>query len=59
VLPIGLGDVTYTLKPDEAYEAHSCTECYEAAKRDAGTEGNPAKVELVSDSSQVRPELKK
>ena len=58
-LPIGLGDVTYTPKPDQAYEAHSCAECYEATQREAGTEGNPAKVELVADSRQVGEELKK
>jgi hypothetical protein len=26
-VPIELGDVTYTPKPDQAYEAHSCAEC--------------------------------
>jgi len=59
VMPLGLAEVTYTPLPDEAYEAHSCADCYEAANRDGGTDGNPAKVELVADSRKARAELDK
>jgi len=45
----GSGTVSYTPLPAEAYEAHTCAKCYEAGRRSMGTEGNPAKVELVAE----------
>ena len=48
---IGKGHV-YAAAPAEAYEAHTCAECYEIDRKSAGTEGNPANIELVA---ELRP----
>jgi hypothetical protein len=45
----GSAKVTYTLLPAEAYESHTCAECYEIDRKSAGTEGNPANIEMVAE----------
>jgi len=53
----GSAKVTYTLLPAEAYEAHTCAECYEIDRKSAGTEGNPANIELVAELRPARSAL--
>jgi len=45
----GSAKVTYTPQPDKAHEAHMCARCYEIDRKSAGTEGNPANIELVAE----------
>ena len=53
----GSAKVTYTPLPAEAYEAHTCAECYEIDRKSAGTEGNPANIELVAELRPARSAL--
>jgi hypothetical protein len=45
----GSANVTYTPKPEGAYEACACGECYESAKESIGTEGNPANIDIIGE----------
>jgi hypothetical protein len=45
----GSPKVTYTPLRDKAHEAHMCARCYESDRQSAGTEGNPANIELVAE----------
>ena len=50
----GSAKVTYMPLPDKAHEAHMCAECYEIDRKSAGTEGNPANIELVAELRPAR-----
>jgi hypothetical protein len=43
----GSAILTYTVLPNEAYEASACEKCYENAARTAGTEWHLAKIEAL------------